>query len=179
MGGAVGLMHEEMQRRSSSRASSPSREAQQRSWYSAAPNLAVYDDEIINVLLNVARRHIAPTFRIFADFAVTNDTRVELCLAMAALGGLYCGPQAPGSNKVAQMLYNDARRLLLEKYLLHAEGPFKQSLSIAKTFILLEVYGLCSGDKRGTTSTAFLTHRGQVADVAPQAARHPPPFKSP
>ncbi|KAH8887261.1 hypothetical protein GQ53DRAFT_827428 [Thozetella sp. PMI_491] len=144
MESAVSMMKDQLHRRS--RASSPSREAQQRLWYSAPPQLCVYDEEMVNVLLNVSKRHLSTTFGIFADFDMSCPTEVELCLAMAAVGGLYC--TAPGRAKVAQMLYNDARRLLLEKYLLNTFRSFEEALKFAKTFILLEIYGLCSGDKR-------------------------------
>ncbi|CAM1509685.1 Fc.00g000200.m01.CDS01 [Cosmosporella sp. VM-42] len=144
MESAVDMMKDQLQRRS--RASSPSREAQRWSWYSALPQLGVYDEEIINILLNVSKMHIASTFAIFADFEAGEETRVELCLAMAAVGGLYC--TVPDSTKIAKMLFNDSRRLMLEDYLQHSCPSFGEYLSIAKTFILLEIYGLCSGDKR-------------------------------
>jgi hypothetical protein len=141
---AIEMMKDQLQRRS--RASSPSRDAQQWSWYSALPQLGVYDDAVINVLVNVSRRHIGSTFAIFADFEASSVTRVDLCLAMAAVGGLYC--MAPNSTKIAKMLFNDARRLMLEDYLQHNDHTFDDYLSFTKTFILLELYGLCSGDKR-------------------------------
>ncbi|KAB5540295.1 hypothetical protein GE09DRAFT_1245326 [Coniochaeta sp. 2T2.1] len=144
MDSAIDMMKDQLQRRS--RASSPSREAQRWSWYSALPQLDIYDEQIINVLLNVARRQISSTFSIFADFEAGPDTCVELFLAMAAVGGLYC--KEPDSTKIAKMLFNDARRLMLEEYLQHKEYTFDEYLSFAKTFVLLEVYGLCSGDKR-------------------------------
>ncbi|KAH8913108.1 hypothetical protein BR93DRAFT_964228 [Coniochaeta sp. PMI_546] len=144
MDSAIDMMKDQLQRRS--RASSPSREAQRWSWYSALPQLGVYDEDLINVLLNVSRRHISSTFAIFVDFEVGPGTRVELCLAMAAVGGLYC--TCPDSNKIAKMLFNDARRLMLQDYLQYRQNSFEDYLSFAKTFILLEVYGLCSGDKR-------------------------------
>ncbi|KAI1652744.1 hypothetical protein F4813DRAFT_376963 [Daldinia decipiens] len=144
MDSAIEMMKDHFQRRS--RATSPPREEQRRSWYSAPPQLYVYDKDVLNILLNVSKTHITSTFSIFSDFEANHDTRVELCLAMAAVGGLYC--TAYGSMKVAKMLFNDSRRLLYEKY--HLEDPidFDTLLSIAKTFILLEIYELCSGDKR-------------------------------
>ncbi|KAI8961159.1 hypothetical protein F5Y11DRAFT_327507 [Daldinia sp. FL1419] len=145
MDSAVEMMKDHFQRRS--RATSPSREEQRRSWYSAPPQLYVYDKDVMNILLNVAKTHISSTFSIFSDFEANYDTRVELCLAMAAVGGLYSTAYA--SIKVAKMLFNDSRRLLLEQYLL-SEVPtdFGTALSVAKTFVLIEIYMLCSGDKR-------------------------------
>lgn len=144
MDSAVDIMKNQLQRRS--RASSPSQEAQQWSWYSIFPQLGVYDDVTVNILLNVSKRHLSTTFAVFSDFEADHNTRVELCLAMAAIGGLYC--TTSGSAKVAKMLFNDSRRLMLEDHLLDANPSFEDSLSFAKTFILLELYGLCSGDKR-------------------------------
>ncbi|KAH8815294.1 hypothetical protein F5884DRAFT_172896 [Xylogone sp. PMI_703] len=141
---AVDIMKDYIQRRS--RAPSPSREEQKRSWYSVPPQLDIYDKDVVNVLLNLARTHISSTFTIFNDFEVNHNTRVELYLAMAAVGGLYCTAHA--SIKVAKKLYNDSRRLLLEAYLQSTSPAFDESLSFAKTFILLEMYGLCTGDKR-------------------------------
>lgn len=116
------------------------------SWHSARPQLHMYDDEMINALLKVAKTHLSSTFALFADFQATHVTRVELCLAMAAVGALYC--TIPDSNRVAKMLYNDARRILLEQYIQHTDTSFEQSLSFAQTFVLLELWGFCSGDKR-------------------------------
>ncbi|KAI0105868.1 hypothetical protein F4814DRAFT_77179 [Daldinia grandis] len=144
MDGAVEIMKDHFQRRS--RGTSPSREEQRRSWYSAPPQLYVYDKDVLNILLNVSRTHISSTFAIFSDFEANYDTPVELCLAMAAVGGLYCTAYA--SMKVAKMLFNDSRRLLFEKYLPEDPVGFDTLLSIAKTFVLLEIYELCSGDKR-------------------------------
>lgn len=139
------MMKDHLQRRS--RASSPSRDEQKRSWYSSPPRLSVYSQDVLNILLNLARTHISSTFSIFSDFQADSDTAVELCLAMCSVGGLYCTAYA--GVKFAKMLFNDARRLLLERYLLNKDTPsFDASLSFAKTFVLLEIYGLCSGDKR-------------------------------
>ena len=146
MENAVELMRDHLQRRS--REPSPAREEQKRTWYSVPPQLYVYDEDVINVLLNLARTHISSTFAIFADLEVDHDTRIELCLAAAAVGGLYC--TAPASAKVTKMLFNDSRRLLLEEYAQSGALSFDTSLSFSKTFILLEIYGLCSGDKRAS-----------------------------
>ncbi|SPO04334.1 uncharacterized protein DNG_07018 [Cephalotrichum gorgonifer] len=144
MDSAVEMMTAHLQRRS--RAPSPSGEEYKRSWYSTPPKLHVYDGDVINILLNLSKTHISSTFAIFSDFEANSDTRAELWLAMAAVGGLYCTVYS-GTN-VAKMLFNDSRRLLLEQYLQGDSMSFDTTLSFAKTFILLEIYGLCSGDKR-------------------------------
>lgn len=138
-------MEEYFQRRS--RESSLSgEEPNHRAWFSAPPQLYIYDEEVINILLNLARTHISSSFAIFSDFEVTPETPVELCLAMSAVGGLYCS--AEGGTKVAKKLFNDSRRMFLEYNLPKSSSTFEESLSFAKTFILLEIYGLCGGDKR-------------------------------
>ena len=65
---------------------------------------------------------------------------------MAAVGALFS--TAEGNMAVAKALYNDARRMHLEQILRTERHPSRSSLDSAKTFILLEIYGLCSGDKR-------------------------------
>lgn len=107
----------------------------------------MYDREVINVLLNNAQRHLATTFGIYANFEATVDTSHELCLAMAAVGGLFSSVEA--STTVAKALYNDARRIHLETTISRPRGLiFTAALSRVKTFILLTIYGICSGDKR-------------------------------
>ncbi|KAJ5140746.1 hypothetical protein N7448_004154 [Penicillium atrosanguineum] len=53
-------------------------------WYSTSPQLNIYDEDVINVLLNLAKRHISASFAIFSDFEAKRGTRTELFLAMAA-----------------------------------------------------------------------------------------------
>ena len=141
---AISMMRDHIQRRS--RASSPNREEARQLWYSAPPGLQIYDREVINVLLNLAKSHLSSTFAIFSTFEAITGMKEELCLAMASVGGLFCTVQ--GSTKIAKKLYNDARRLLLESVMQISPPSFSTSLSSAKTFILLEIYGICSGDKR-------------------------------
>ncbi|CRG82906.1 hypothetical protein PISL3812_00253 [Talaromyces islandicus] len=142
---AIGIMIDHFQRRS--RASSPTKHGSERLWYSSAPLLHIYDKAVINVLLNIARRHLASTFPLYAGFQANEDTSHELCLAMAAVGGLFAS--VDGSANVAKALYNDARRIHLEKFFRDSRPPsLETSLNSLKTFILLEIYGLCSGDKR-------------------------------
>lgn len=141
---ALDMMREHFRQRS--RAPSPSRVDTGQRQYSAAPNLTKYDPEIINVFLNLARNHLADSFPVFASFVAAPDVKVELCLAMAAVGALYC--IVPGSTRLARSLYHDSRRLLLEAYFTNNESSSEDFWTYAMTFILLEVYGLCSGNKR-------------------------------
>jgi hypothetical protein len=141
---ALDMMREHFRQRS--RAPSPSRVDTGQQQYSVAPNLAQYDEQIINVFLNLGRNHLADTFPVYASFQAVFITKVELCLAMAAVGALYC--TVPGSMKVARSLYHDARRLLLETYFRTLDSSKDEPFTHALTFILLEIYGLCSGNKR-------------------------------
>ncbi|KEF61798.1 uncharacterized protein A1O9_03368 [Exophiala aquamarina CBS 119918] len=144
---AITMMRDFFQRRS--RAPSPMREEPRQlwnQWYSAPPHLQIYDEEVINILLNLARTHLSSTFAIFSDFEVLPDTKEELCLAMAAVGGLFC--TVSESAKVARKLYNDARRMQLEAMIPPKPTYFRAAMDRAKTSILLEIYGICSGDKR-------------------------------
>jgi hypothetical protein len=141
---ALDMMREHFRQRS--RAPSPSRVDTGQQQYSAAPNLARYDAQIINVFLNLGRNHLADSFPVFASFQAAFTTKVELFLAMAAVGALYC--TVPGSMKIARSLYHDARRLLLETYFSTPGSKNDESWTHAMTFILLEIYGLCSGNKR-------------------------------
>ena len=126
--------------------SSPGRVEPRNWWYSAPPRLQMYSVDMINVLLNLARGHLSPTFAIFSSFEVTATTRIELCLAMAAVGALFSTVE--GNTAVAKALYNDARRPHLDQTLQTETPSFRSALDSAKTFILLEIYGICSGDKR-------------------------------
>ncbi|KAH8799730.1 hypothetical protein F5884DRAFT_115759 [Xylogone sp. PMI_703] len=133
-----------------SRAPSPSLNKASKMWYSSPPNLYNHDKDILKVFLRIFRRHIPETFSLFKDSTVGRKTRAEYTLAMAATGGLFC--TVPGSAEVARSMYNDARRLLLASFNASAtpndfSSP-EEKLVIVKTFILLELYGLCSGDKR-------------------------------
>jgi hypothetical protein len=141
---ALSMMREHFRVRS--RAPSPSRVEAGQQQYSAVPRLQVYDPDIINVLLNIARVHLADPFPIFSTFEAKPGMREELCLAMAAVGGLYC--TIPGSTKIAKALYNDSRRLFLEVYFSARDPHAENSLSFAMTFMLLEIYGISSGNKR-------------------------------
>lgn len=141
------MMRDFFQRRS--RAPSPTREEPRQlwhQWYSAPPHLQIYDEEVINILLNLAKTHLSSTFSIFSDFEATLGMKEELCLAMAAVGGLFC--TVSDSAKVAKKLHNDARRLQLEAILPPQMPQFRAAIDAAKTSILLEIYGICSGDKR-------------------------------
>ena len=51
-------------------------------------------------------------------------------------------------NRVAKTLYNDARRMHLETFFRSEYTSFRAALDSTKTFVLLALYGICSGDKR-------------------------------
>ncbi|KAK3052790.1 hypothetical protein LTR09_006273 [Extremus antarcticus] len=130
-----------------SRPSSPTPREVDRSWYSSPPQLQMYDEEVLNVLLNVARRHLGTTFELYANYEAQADSEPELCLAMAAVGALYLGAEC--GTTLSTALYNDARRLHFQKF--HSRSlqtSFWVASAALKTFILLSIYGICSGDKR-------------------------------
>lgn len=132
--------------RQRARAGNPTGAETRRSWYSNPPLLHMYDEQVINVLLNIGRAHLSTTFSVFSKFEATEQTSKQLCLAMASVGGLFSTVE--GSGAVSKSLYNDARRLELEAALRPRQPSFQWSLNSAKTFLLLEIYGLCCGDKR-------------------------------
>ena len=126
---AIDLMQSHFQRRS--RAPSPTAGEATQMWYSKQPRLQTYDKDIVNVFLNLGRRHLATTFAVFADFEANAETSEELCLVMAAVGGLFC--EVPGSTKIAKSLYNDSRRILLENVREAPRAGFP-SANIARSF---------------------------------------------
>ncbi|KAK5704468.1 hypothetical protein LTR17_021850 [Elasticomyces elasticus] len=130
-----------------SQPSSPRPRGEEKAWYSSPPRLQMYDKEVLNVLLNVARRHLGPTFELFASYEAQNNSEPELCLAMAAVGALYLGEEC--GTTLSKALYNDARRLHFQRFHSSDLQPSLGAASAAlKTFVLLSIYGICSGDKR-------------------------------
>ncbi|KAH8696269.1 hypothetical protein BGW36DRAFT_408196 [Talaromyces proteolyticus] len=134
-----------------SRAPSPSLNKASKMWYSAPPNMDDHNKDIVMVFLSIFQRHIPETFPLFKESTLGRQNLAAFTLAMAATGGLFC--TVPGSAEVAKAMYNDARRLLLASFYVRdtldgiSTSP-QDKLVTLKTFILLELYGLCSGDKR-------------------------------
>jgi hypothetical protein len=107
----------------------------------------MYDSEVMNLLLNIARRNLASTFVLYRNYHAESDTAYPLCLAMAAIGALFLGAEC--GITMAKALYNDARRLHFEDFHSNSlKSSFKAATESVKTFILLAIYGICSGDKR-------------------------------
>ncbi|MCJ1472612.1 hypothetical protein MMC13_001261 [Lambiella insularis] len=129
-----------------SRPSTHQPEKTRQRWLSSPPRFQIYDEEVVRIFVNIAKYHLARTIPILADFTVTEDTRKELCLAFAAVGGLFCN--IPGRLKVVNAMYNDSRRMLLGQTYRANFFSVEDKMSVVKTFILLEIYGFCSGDKR-------------------------------
>ncbi|KIW62192.1 hypothetical protein PV04_10390 [Phialophora macrospora] len=146
----TGMMQDYFDRKS--RKSSPSApDKASVMWYSAPPNLDDHDKDVLNVFVNLFHKHVSETFTLFKEIDVPRKTRPEFTLAMAATGGLFCS--VAGSADVAKSMYNDSRRLLLASHHRKMDtGEDKSNrrdkLLAACTFILLQLYGLCSGDKR-------------------------------
>ncbi|PHH92714.1 hypothetical protein CDD83_5737 [Cordyceps sp. RAO-2017] len=116
--------------------------------YPKPPHLLLYDTVIINAFLNLFRRHLGPGFPLFRDAAPTQLNNPKLCLAMAAVGGLFS--LAKGSYEMAKAMYNDSRRLALAAIHIGPELPTNadEALDEVKMFILIELYGILSGDGR-------------------------------
>ncbi|KAF2102966.1 hypothetical protein NA57DRAFT_52505 [Rhizodiscina lignyota] len=142
-----------------SRTSSPSEadETSGKLYYSDPPNLAIYDAQVLKIFLNLFWRHIPPSFPIFEDLCLGRHPDAHYVLALAAVGGLFCSVE--GSLKMAMAMYNDSRRLVLRKVVVQSSFNCSTSvdelsndpsewLVVVKTFILLELYGYCSGDRR-------------------------------
>ncbi len=95
-----------------SRPSSPRHEKPKHRWFSAPPRFQIYDEEVMNVFVNITKHHLVKTFPILDDFMAAANPRKALNLAYAAVGGLFCN--IPGRFKVVNSMYNDARRMLLD-----------------------------------------------------------------
>ncbi len=95
-----------------SRPSSPHHGKPKHRWFSAPPRFQIYDEEVMNVFVNITKHHLIKTFPILDDFMAAENPRKALHLAYAAVGGLFCN--IPGRFKVVNSMYNDARRMLLD-----------------------------------------------------------------
>lgn len=131
MRGAVALLDEWRDVCSSTTVTETRSETSQR-WYSSLPDLAVYDIQIIEIFASLTSENVAEFFPIFEGFRVNTDAGNELCLAMAAVGGLFC--QVPDSFRVAKAMYNDARRLTFSKVTLFYHT--KKASTIADAMVL-------------------------------------------
>ncbi|KAJ9608016.1 hypothetical protein H2200_007004 [Cladophialophora chaetospira] len=155
-----------------SRAPSPSLKAN-KFWYGATPTLNDHNEDIVRVFSRTFRKHIPQTFTLFKEPTVSGKGRDAYTLALAAVGGLFC--DVPGSSEVSKSMYNDARRLLLASVgqyscqMCFADNaqfnrrPLDDTSAASEdkltTFVLLALYGLCSGDKRSYEFTeAFHSH---------------------
>ncbi|KAK3114901.1 hypothetical protein LTR53_006322, partial [Teratosphaeriaceae sp. CCFEE 6253] len=135
---------------SNSKRTVPRKEDQARNalleWYSAGPDSRMYDLDVLDIWIECAIACIGQSFPLFQTFNVDESTKDELYIAMAAVGGVFCG--AEGSFNLARVMYNDARRLALAAPYRLGNLSAEYALSLSKTFVLLEIYGFVSGDKR-------------------------------
>ncbi|KAK4502775.1 hypothetical protein PRZ48_006201 [Zasmidium cellare] len=119
--------------------------------YSAQPDLSSHSSEVISIFVALFRKHIPQTLSMFNDLldCQAKQPSVHYVFAIAALGGLFSNVQ--GSAQVAKFIYNDARRICLAAFNTRdnkANETSEDKLEMIKTLIALELYGLCSGDKR-------------------------------
>ncbi|KEF60626.1 uncharacterized protein A1O9_02187 [Exophiala aquamarina CBS 119918] len=131
-----------------SRPSSPSAQSQHQRWLAnlASVQSPKVDRAIINVFLGLFQSRLSETFQHFRGFYIRKDTPTELYLAMAAVGGLYCS--IAGSADVARWLYYSAQHKLLTKVCAPRPANPNEGSSIVSTYILLELFGYLSGDRR-------------------------------
>ncbi|TKA62152.1 hypothetical protein B0A55_10538 [Friedmanniomyces simplex] len=115
-------------------------------WCSAAPDPSIYDLDILDIWIELAITRVGGTFPLFQSFRVDENTRDELYLAVAAVGGAFC--DAENSFDLARVMFNDARRLALAAPFRSDTIDVDYALSLSKTFMLIEINGLVSGDKR-------------------------------
>ena len=112
-----------------SRPSSPGPDRRKQRWFSAPPRFQIYDEEVMIVFVNITKHHLVQTFPVLADFSSAEETRKELHLAYAAVGGLFCN--VPGRFKVVNSMYNDSRRMLLDPVNLPGQRAHLTSLRCA------------------------------------------------
>ena len=110
------------------------------------PQAEMYDAELVDLLAALAKHHLAKTFPILSVQVGSSRTSWLYNLAMAAVGGLFC--DLPGRVRVVNAMYNDTRRMFLQRAERGGFHSLANKLNAIKTFMLLETYGLCSGDKR-------------------------------
>ncbi|KAL2857320.1 hypothetical protein BJY01DRAFT_242392 [Aspergillus pseudoustus] len=105
-----------------------------------------YDSSVLEIFLSLFQVHLTQTFRCFEHLADLEANPLELTLAMAGVGALYCS--TPGSHKLAQSLYNSTRVKLLSKVHHKPLTPSDDRLATLQTYMLLELFGYISGDPR-------------------------------
>ena len=147
---------------------SPGKARSRHDWSTAPLKFQVYDEEVMDLFISIARHHMTPVFPILDIFSAGEPKR-ELTLAYAAVGGLFCN--IPGRFKIVSSMYNDARRMLLDPTYQQKSRTVQHQLDSIKSYILLEIYGLCSGDKRSYEFVeAFHAKMLRVADEYKQAS---------
>ncbi|KEF54731.1 uncharacterized protein A1O9_09173 [Exophiala aquamarina CBS 119918] len=115
----------------------------------STPRMQIYDAELVDLLATLAIHHLAQAFPILSvQLGTVRTTKFYNLndLSMAAVGGLFC--DLPGRFRVVNAMYNDSRRILLHKAQRGGFLPLGDKLNAIRVFIILEIYGLCSGDKR-------------------------------
>lgn len=91
---------------------SPSRNTRRKMWYATPPNLRSHDSDTVKIFLELFKRHVPQVFDLYREVVPGMlKHSVKYVFAMAAVGGLFS--VVSGSIDVANVMYNDARRLLL------------------------------------------------------------------
>ncbi|RSL56815.1 hypothetical protein CEP53_006690 [Fusarium sp. AF-6] len=115
-------------------------------WLTTRPSLSNFDHVIVNRFINLFVMEVPETFISFKNFHIKWSTNEEEVLAVAAFGGLYSTTQ--GSHVIARAMCSDSRRLLLTRIQTNFPVEPERKISLLRTLILLESFGICSGDKR-------------------------------
>lgn len=104
---------EEYLSKKNSRAPSPVVDGNSKKWYAVPPDLTCFDHDVLRIFIGMFRKHIPCTFPVFARAETLRHDRPEYMLAMAAVGALFC--TVSGSQSMARLMYNNARRLHLSR----------------------------------------------------------------
>ncbi|KAH7556267.1 hypothetical protein BM1_06793 [Bipolaris maydis] len=120
-------------------------------WLSLEPSLDKFDRVIVNHFINLFLQELPSMFSSWDNFRIRKTTTEEEVLAMAAVGGLYS--TTSGSHVMARAMSGDARSLVInlssdKQTNLQYPEDTQQGLSLTRAFILLEIFGIFSGDKR-------------------------------
>ncbi|KAJ4247093.1 hypothetical protein NW762_013231 [Fusarium torreyae] len=115
-------------------------------WLTTKPSVSNFDRTIVNRFLNLFFAHVPSTFTSFESFSISGSTNEEEVLAAASFGGLYCTTR--GSLVIARALCSDARRLFLTRIRTNFPLDIAEKIRLLRPMLLLELFGICSGDKR-------------------------------
>ncbi|EXA34406.1 hypothetical protein FOVG_14386 [Fusarium oxysporum f. sp. pisi HDV247] len=115
-------------------------------WLATKPSVSSFDRTMVNRFLNLFFAQNPSTFTSFESFRISSSTHEEGLLAAAAFGGLYCTTR--GSLVIARALCSDARRLFITRIRTNFPVEVDAKIGLLRSMLLLELFGIYSGDKR-------------------------------